>query len=321
MTDREPFFAACCTPVRDGVTAKPETPRALSPVAATALEHGLVAIPGGAFQMGTADAEGFPADGEGPVRNVTLRPFRIARHAVTNDQFAAFVAATGYQTGAEREGWSFVFNLLVPPGRRGVARGIAGGAPWWLGLPGACWHAPEGPGSTLKGRGDHPVVHVSWDDAVAYCTWAGVRLPTESEWECAARGGLHRARYPWGDDLTPGGKHRCNIWQGQFPARNTRADGYVGTAPVGAYPPNGYGLHNMAGNVWEWCADWFSATDHRHAALTDPTGPTTGTARILRGGSYLCHRSYCNRYRVAARSSNTPDSSSGNTGFHVAADA
>ena len=321
MADGEQLLDACCMPARDGAAAAAESPPLPFPVAITPPDHGLIAIPGGAFQMGTADAEGFPADGEGPVRSVTLRPFRLARHAVTNDQFAAFVAATGYQTGAEREGWSFVFNLLVPPARRGAARGVAGGAPWWLGLPGACWHAPEGPGSTLKGRGDHPVVHVSWDDAIAYCAWAGVRLPTEAEWECAARGGLHGARYPWGDELTPGGKHHCNIWQGRFPARNTRADGYVGTAPVGAYPPNGYGLHNMAGNVWEWCADWFSATHHRHAALIDPTGPLAGTARVLRGGSYLCHRSYCNRYRVAARSSNTPDSSSGNTGFRVAADA
>jgi sulfatase modifying factor 1 len=321
MTDWEPLLDACCMPAAPSRAGIQQASPVSALTAATALDHGLVAIPGGTFQMGTADAEGFPADGEGPVRSVTLRSFRIARYAVTNDQFAAFVAATGYRTGAEREGWSFVFNLLVPPARRGAARGIAGGAPWWLGLPGACWHAPEGPGSTLKGRGDHPVVHTSWDDALAYCAWAGVRLPTEAEWECAARGGLPGARYPWGDELTPGGKHRCNIWQGQFPARNTRADGYVGTAPVGAYPPNGFGLYNVAGNVWEWCADWFSATHGQAAAHTDPTGPLVGTARVLRGGSYLCHRSYCNRYRVAARSSNTPDSSSGNTGFRVAADA
>jgi formylglycine-generating enzyme required for sulfatase activity len=284
------------------------------------LTHGLVEIPGGEFLMGTDDPEGFPADGEGPVRRVVVRPFRIARCAVSNDEFAAFVGATGYVTDAERFGWSFVFKLLVPRSRKISIVGNAGPAPWWLGVAGACWRAPDGPGSTVKGRGNHPVVHVSWHDARAYCTWAGLRLPTEAEWERAARGGLEQKRYPWGDELTPGGKHRCNIWQGQFPARNTSEDGYVGTAPVGAFRPNGYGLHNVAGNVWEWCADWFSAVHPGDTPLTDPAGRPVGTARVLRGGSYLCHRSYCNRYRVAARSANTPDSSTGNTGFRVAAD-
>jgi formylglycine-generating enzyme required for sulfatase activity len=286
-----------------------------------ALAQGLVEIPGGEFLMGTDDPEGFPADGEGPVRRVAVRSFRIARCAVSNDEFAAFAGATDYVTDAERFGWSFVFQLLVPRSRRTNVVGTAGPAPWWLGVAGACWRAPEGPGSTLKGRGDHPVVHVSWHDARAYCAWAGLRLPTEAEWERAARGGLEQRRYPWGDDLTPGGKHRCNIWQGPFPARNSAEDGYVGTAPVGAYRPNGFGLHNVAGNVWEWCADWFSAAHPAGTPLADPAGPSDGTARVLRGGSYLCHRSYCNRYRVAARSANTPDSSTGNTGFRVAGDA
>jgi sulfatase modifying factor 1 len=177
--------------------------------------------------------------------------------------------------------------------------------PWWCGVRGAYWRAPEGPASDLDGRWDHPVVHVSWDDALAYCRWAGRRLPTEAEWEYAARGGLDQARFPWGDELTPGCEHRCNIWQGRFPVRDTAEDGYSGTAPVDAYRPNGYGLFNVSGNVWEWCADWFDGSRSQ---------------RAMRGGSYLCHESYCNRYRVAARTANTPDSATGNLGFRCAAD-
>jgi formylglycine-generating enzyme required for sulfatase activity len=163
-------------------------------------------------------------------------------------------------------------------------------------------------------RLDHPVVHVSWDDATAFAAWEGKRLPTEAEWEHAARGGLVQQRYPWGDEREPDGEHRMNVWQGSFPVDNTAADGWVGTAPVDAYPPNGYGLHNMTGNVWEWCADWFA---HRPV----PGGPATGTSRVMRGGSYLCHDSYCRRYRVAARSANAPDSSTGNIGLRCVLDA
>ncbi len=323
----EETASPCCAVRRPGggagaavaPTAAPG-PRAAGRAAAGHAAAGLVLLPGGTFLMGTDDAEGFPADGEGPVREVRLRPFRIARHAVTNDEFAAFVADTGYATEAERFGWSFVFGRFVPPARRGGVLGPAGSAPWWLGVEGARWSAPEGPGSTTKGRGDHPVVHVSWHDAAAYCAWAGGRLPTEAEWEYAARGGLAGRRYPWGDELTPGGKHRCNIWQGDFPARNTAADGYAATAPVGAFKPNGHGLYNMVGNVWEWCADWFGAAWHRDGPRADPVGPPAGEARVTRGGSYLCHRSYCNRYRVAARSANTPDSATGNMGFRIARD-
>jgi sulfatase modifying factor 1 len=277
----------------------------------------LVRLAGGAFLMGTDDAEGFPADGEGPVRTVTVGPFAIAPTTVTNAEFAAFVAATGYVTEAERFGWSFVFRQFVPSRLAREVRQAVAGAEWWWPIPGAYWYAPEGPGSSIARRSDHPVVHVSWHDAVAYCVWAGGRLPSEAEWEFAARGGLAGRRYPWGDELTPGGKHRCNIWQGRFPEKNSAADGYVGTAPVRTYPPNGFGLYNVVGNVWEWCADWFSAA--HDDVRNDPHGPDSGTARVLRGGSYLCHRSYCNRYRVAARSANTPDSTSGNTGFRCAA--
>jgi formylglycine-generating enzyme required for sulfatase activity len=167
----------------------------------------------------------------------------------------------------------------------------------------------------------HPVVHVSWTDASAYSQWAEKRLATEAEWEMASRGGLDQKRYPWGDELTPGGKHLCNIWQGEFPDRNTAEDGYVGTSPVRAFSPNGFGIYDPGGNVWQWQADWFSPTYHRSEARHDPRGPATGTAKAIRGGSYLRHDSYCNRYRVAARSANTPDSSTGNLGFRCAMDA
>ncbi|MCC5581680.1 formylglycine-generating enzyme family protein [Microtetraspora sp. AC03309] len=306
----------CCAPGR--TAEEREEPRTVALSPAPRRVSGLVALDGGTFRMGTDDREGFPTDGEGPVRAVTVRPFRLARTAVTNAQFAAFVKATGYVTEAERFGWSYVFHLLAPGNARRHAPSPEG-TPWWLAIEGAAWHAPQGPGSTIDDRREHPVVHVSWEDARAYCAWAGGRLPTEAEWEYAARGGLDQARYPWGDELTPRGQHRCNIWQGRFPTHNTEEDGHLGTAPVKTYRPNGYGLYNMVGNVWEWCADWF-ATDHLSRPLDDPRGPETGTARVLRGGSYLCHDSYCNRYRVAARSANTPDSSSGNTGFRIAAD-
>ncbi|WP_119731735.1 formylglycine-generating enzyme family protein [Thermomonospora amylolytica] len=279
-------------------------------------------IPGGEFRMGGDDPDAFPEDGEGPVRTVRLSPFLIDKYAVANRQFAAFVKATGYVTEAERYGWSFVFHLHVPPGTP-VMDGTVAEAPWWVAVPGAYWKAPEGPGSSIERRPNHPVVHVSWNDARAYAAWAGKRLPTEAEWEMAARGGLDQARYPWGDELTPKGRHRCNIWQGTFPVHDIGEDGFTGTAPVNAYAPNGYGLHNVSGNVWEWCADWWS-TDW-HAADTpetriDPKGPPTGTARVIRGGSFLCHDSYCNRYRVAARTHNTPDSTTAHTGFRCAAD-
>jgi sulfatase modifying factor 1 len=279
----------------------------------------LVDVGSTTFLMGDESVWAYPGDGEGPVHDVELRPFRIDRFAVTNDAYGRFVDATGWSTDAERFGWSFVFAGLLPndfPETRGVV-----GATWWRQVFGADWRHPEGPQSGLEGRGDHPVVHVSWPDAVAYCRWTGTRLPTEAEWECAARGGRAGTAFPWGDDLEPGGEHRMNVFQGAFPAGDTGADGYVGTAPVDAFPPNGFGLHNVTGNVWEWCADWLDLQRYATGAVRDPRGPTTGERRVQRGGSYLCHLSYCRRYRVSARFGSEPTSSAGHTGFRVAADA
>jgi formylglycine-generating enzyme required for sulfatase activity len=265
--------------------------------------------------MGTDEPAGFPDDGEGPVRDVTVGPFRISAHPVTNEAFAELIATTGYETDADRYGWSFVFAGLLPDDSPPTQSAAA--APWWRRVDGATWRHPEGPHSDLDGRADHPVVHVSWRDAQAYCRWSGSRLPTEAEWEYAARGGLDQARYSWGDELSPGGRHMANIWQGTFPTHNTLDDGYFGTSPVGSFPANGYGLVDCAGNVWEWCADVFRRDAAGSLVLL---GSSATGARVIRGGSYLCHDSYCNRYRVAARSSNTPDSTTGNMGFRVAAD-
>ena len=318
----------CCAPGHEPgsdqqqqSTPSPHSPRPTTAPVKNGHDETLVPIPATEFLMGADDDVGFPDDGEGPVRTVRLSPFSMDRYAVTNRQFQTFVNATGYRTDAERFGWSFVFRRFVSKVtlRRGHAQEVQG-LPWWYGVKGAYWVKPEGKGSTIEDRLDHPVVHVSHTDAGAYCTWAGVRLPTEAEWECAARGGLVGKRYVWGDELTPGGIHQCNIWQGTFPTHNTEEDGFAGTAPVHSFEPNGFGLYNMAGNVWEWCADWWSTRHPEERPLQDPVGPARGSSRVMRGGSYLCHHSYCNRYRVAARSSNTPDSSTGNCGFRVARD-
>ncbi|MCY3812332.1 MAG: formylglycine-generating enzyme family protein [Gammaproteobacteria bacterium] len=280
-----------------------------------------VVLPGGTFLMGSDDPDARPEDGEGPVREVTVDGFRIDRTTVTNAQFQAFVDATGYRTQAESFGWCYVFKGLLPKARqrRLAQTHDVKAVPWWLAVDGAYWKKPEGAGSNLRGRLHHPVVHVSWHDAAAYADWAGKRLPTEAEWEYAARGGLAGRRFPWGDDLLLAGQHRCNIWQGRFPNSNTLADGHYGTAPAKSFVPNAFGLYNMAGNIWEWCADWFSPDWHRSHSTVNPAGPPTGDNKVLKGGSYLCHDSYCNRYRVAARYANTPDSATGNAGFRCVA--
>jgi sulfatase modifying factor 1 len=342
MAKAAPVAGSCCTPAR-GVPVPPLAPAPAVGSRALPAREGMVRVPGGVFLMGTDSGDAIPGDGEGPVRAVRVRPFLMDRTAVTNRQFAAFVRETGYRTDAERYGWSFVFHLFLTPRAAAQARERVAAAPWWWRVEGACWHHPEGPDSSIRDRRDHPVTHVSWNDAQAYCRWAGARLPTEAEWEFAARGGLEQRTYPWGEELTPAGEHRCNIWQGHFPDHNTAEDGFRGTAPALAFTPNAYGLYQMVGNVWEWCADWFSPDWHaaeaarvgalrgRAAAemattpqpggvLEQPLGPPSGTARVMRGGSYLCHRSYCHRYRVSARSANTPESSTGNLGFRCVRD-
>ncbi|MBG6084413.1 formylglycine-generating enzyme family protein [Zhihengliuella flava] len=310
---------SCCTPSRDAASAAgtPE-PGPDAPGTQGAAVHDDVALAGGRFLMGDPFGEGYASDGETPVHPVEVDAFRMDATAVTNAMFARFVTETGFRTDAERYGSSAVFHLLSTADAAAVA-GSAAGAPWWLNVLGADWAHPTGPDSSWEQIPDHPVVHVSYDDALAYCRWAGRRLPTEAEWEYAARGGLEQARFAWGDELTPGGQHRCNIFQGEFPTRNTAGDGFAGTAPVRSFPANGYGLYEVAGNVWEWCADWFMPKYYKISPVQNPPGPSFGTGRVMRGGSYLCHDSYCHRYRVAARSANTAESSSGNCGFRTVA--
>jgi formylglycine-generating enzyme required for sulfatase activity len=305
----------CCAPSRGGGGQA----AAIEPGELAGTVAGMVEIPGGTFWMGSEDSLSYPEDGEGPLREVEVSAFWIDSCAVTNAQFGAFVDEVGYRTEAERFGWSFVFGGLLPddfPPTEAVAQ-----APWWRKVEQADWCHPEGPQSSLEGRFEHPVVHVTWNDAQAYCVWAGKRLPTEARWERAARGGLDRKAFPWGDELEPGGEHRMNVWQGTFPGRNTLADGFLGLAPVNTFEPNAFGLHNMTGNVWEWTADWFHPSFRQRDRRHDPEGPRRGTHRVQKGGSYLCHHSYCRRYRVAARQGNTPDSSTGNIGFRCVRDA
>ncbi len=309
----------CCSP-----QANREDRAALSPAVESAalppahIYEGMISLPGGTFRMGTDSPEAFPDDGEGPVRSVVLRPFEFDRYPVTNRNFSDFVNATGYRTEAENCGWSFVFWSHIPADRFArLVQDTVAGAPWWCKVPGAHWKQPEGPGTNVRERETHPVVHVSWNDAQSYCRWAGLRLPTEAEWEYAARGGRDQTLYPWGNKLRLGGQHRCNIWQGTFPQQDIADDGYAGSCPVDAFPANDFGIYSVCGNTWEWCADWFG-TQHSAAPTHDPIGPASGTARVIKGGSFLCHRSYCNRYRLGARSSNTPESSTLHMGFRCA---
>ena len=263
---------------------------------------------GGEFLMGS--------ETDGPIHQVELPPFYVDALCVTNADFNEFVNATDYKTDAERFGWAFVFSGHLTSAQLAEhVRERVLGSEWWCRIDGATWRHPEGPGSNIKKRWHHPVVQVSWHDANAYAKWAGKRLPTEAEWEFAARGGLVQKPFPWGDELEPGGKHMMNVWQGDFPTLNTEADGYYGPAPAKSFKPNRFGLYNMTGNVWEWCSDWFDKDYYRISPSVNPQGPPAGETRVMRGGSYLCHHSYCNRYRTDARYCNTPDSATTNCGF------
>ena len=276
-----------------------------------------IPLSAGEFVMGSDHNSVILGDRETPARSVHVFDFSIASIPVTNKQFSRFIRATRYVTDAESIGWSFVFYSFITQRAKKMVISSVGGADWWLAVEKASWRSPEGLGSNIDDRMDHPVVHVSWNDAITYCEWKNNRLPTEVEWEYAARGGLDQKQFSWGDKLTPEGKHFANVWQGNFPTNNSAEDGYIGTSPVRTYLPNNFGIYDMAGNVWEWCIDtWFDAPSNvnnkSNMALEN------STRKVIRGGSYLCHDSYCTRYRVSARTFNTADSSSGNLGFRCA---
>lgn len=312
---------------------------------------GMVWIPGGEFTMGTDGPNAMP--NEQPAVRASVDGFWMDEHDVTNAEFRRFIEATNYITTAERPvDWEELKKqvpagtpkppdeklqpgalVFTPPGHSVDLRDLSN---WWTWTTGANWKHPEGPKSTIDGKDNHPVVQVSWDDAVAYAKWAGKRLPTEAEWEFAARGGAkNTSRYFWGNEFRPNGKFMCNTYTGEFPVKDTAEDGYAGVSPWNAFPPNGYGLYDMAGNVWQWTSDLYRADAHdlsaRQSAQTsdpvcrNPTGPLVSfnptrdvensTERVVKGGSFLCNESYCESYRPGARRGIPPDTGSGHVGF------
>ncbi|WP_244444562.1 formylglycine-generating enzyme family protein [Nitratireductor basaltis] len=275
-----------------------------------------VTLEGGQSWVGT-HRQLFREDGEGPPRKVRIKPFRIDPHTVTVRWFTEFVEQTGYLTDAEHYGWSLVFHSFVADAQN-YRRVIE--TPWWLQVESADWKHPFGPASAIEGLEDHPVTHVSWNDARAFAAWAGGRLPSEAEWEYAARGGSPGATYPWGEAEPDDELVLCNIWQGDFPRHNTAKDGFAGTAPVRSFSPNGYGLYNMSGNVWEWCADLFRVRSLTSSAKRRNAAAVTANQRVMKGGSFLCHRSYCHRYRISARTAASADSSTSHVGFRIVVD-
>ena len=303
----------CCTPVagRGGALSDPPTP-GKGPSGRPPLRD----IPGGPALVGTNHPI-IRDDRESPARTKRVKPFRMMETTVTNAMFAEFIEDTGYQTEAERFGWSFVFHLNVSEAIT-MSEGVQG-VEWWRKIDGSHWRLINGPGSDEAWQPDHPVVHVSWNDARAYATWAGGRLPSEAEWEHAARGGLGDVRFPWGDQEPDDTEFLpCNIWQGRFPANNSGADGYLTTAPARSFEPNGYGLYNMVGNVWEWTAEPFKLRSVSKR-LKAHAG-NLPNSKLLKGGSFLCHKNYCYRYRIAARTGNTADTSTTHQGFRLVFD-
>lgn len=312
-------------------------------------ESQLVELKGGNFKMGN-DAGFFPEDEEGPSFKVKISPFRIGKHEVSNERFAKFVEQTGYVTEAEKFGNSFVVEQFVSPEVSSKITTSVAAAPWWIPVPYSDWAHPEGIDSNITSRGNrlnHPVVHVSWNDAMAFCSWStkGGSLPTEAQWEFAASGGKQGKHFPWGNKL--GKKFKMNSWQSSieerflqgnvfkhsylplddghafFSAKNSARDGYELTAPVNEYKPNGYGLYNTVGNVWEWTMDWRAPPGVPRSTYghMDPKGPPEGTNKVKKGGSFMCHQFTCYRYRISARMFITPDSSASNVGFRCVAPA
>ena len=317
-------------------------------IAESEKSSGMVWVPGGEFTMGS-ELPGAKRN-EQPAHKVIVDGFWLDEHDVTNAEFRKFVETTGYKTTAERPvDWEELKKQVAPgtpkPAEEMLKPGSLVFTPpsgpvdlrdmnaWWQWTIGANWQHPEGPDSKLAGRDDHPVVQVSWDDAVAYAKWAGKRLPTEAEWEFAARGGLEGKRFAWGDEFKPGGKFRANTWTGKFPEKNTKEDGFERTSPVKAFPPNGYGLYDMGGNVWNWCSDWYRPDTHvqmaAEPACHNPTGPKASFSpnnplqqeRVTKGGSFLCHVDYCESYRPAARRGTPYDTGMSHIGFRCAKSA
>jgi sulfatase modifying factor 1 len=323
LTSTSESMSNCCAPSRTGKST-PEEKVNDSDSAGKFDLSGMSFIPSGSFHMGSDSDAVFRNDGEGPVREVHLNSFWISKTTVSNGEFLNFVNESGYVTEAERIGWSFVFEGQLkntPFSKHSIGR--SEDTPWWVAVQGAFWANPLGPGSSIIDLYDHPVVHISWNDSRAYANWRGMRLPTEAEWERAARGSLTQCDFPWGNELVQDGIHHCNVWQGEFPKVNLQQDGYLATAPVDSFKPNDFGLYNVTGNVWEWTADWFSQFWHvEETPITrsNPEGPASGEMRVTKGGSFLCHDSYCTRYRLSARSRLTPDSSLSHTGFRIACD-
>jgi formylglycine-generating enzyme required for sulfatase activity len=311
----------CCAPSRD--SGEEEFSKEVSAVTNTAalLDSNFVTIPAGYFLMGT-DEDFYPTDGENPARRVWTDEYQISKYSVTNQEFARFVDETSYVTDAENFSWSYVYcGFLDEETISQKSVGVAGIAPWWVGIKDASWSNPFGNGETIESLLNHPVVHISRNDAQAFCRWSGTRLPTEAEWERASRGGLSNATYPWGNDVDINNGEMLNVWMGEFLPLESRQSFHHGTMPVDSFSPNSFGIYNTVGNVWEWTSDTWSARWHiadTPETRRNPKGPASGGKNVLKGGSFMCHDSYCYRYRNSARSSNSPETSTSNIGFRCA---